>query len=79
VAYRQYLDSAKKTLSLDPAITGLEAISFEVDRNGALTSFKIEQSLSPAHDAGLIRIVREGPAWRMFRGKKVRAVVSVNF
>jgi hypothetical protein len=79
VAYRQYLDSAKKTLSLDPAITGVEAISFEVDRNGALTSFKIEQSLSPAHDAGLIRIVREGPAWRMFRGKKVRAAVSVSF
>jgi hypothetical protein len=79
VAYRQYLDSAKKTLSLDPAITGTEAISFEVDRKGALTSFKIEQSLSPAHDAGLIRLVTEGPAWRLSRGRKVRAVVEVNF
>lgn len=79
VAYRQYLDSAKKTLSLDPAITGTEAVSFEVDRNGALTSFKIEQSLSPAHDAGLIRLVTEGPAWRLSRGRKVRAVVGVSF
>ena len=79
VAYRQYLDSAKKTLSLDPAITGMEAVSFEVDRNGALTSFKIEQSLSPAHDAGLIRLVTEGPAWRLSRGRKVRAVVEVSF
>jgi CarboxypepD_reg-like domain len=79
VLYRQYLDSAKKTLSLDPAITGTEAVSFEVDRNGALTSFKIEQSLSPAHDAGLIRLVTEGPAWRLSRGRRVRAVVTVSF
>lgn len=78
-AYLQYLAAGKKNLALDSTIKGTETISFEVDKNGALTAFKIEQSLSPAHDAGAIRLVKEGPAWQVHRGRKVRAVVSVEF
>jgi hypothetical protein len=78
-AYLQYLDVAKKKLGLDSTITGTETLSFIVSRNGALSSFKIERSLSPAHDAGIIRLVTDGPAWHLIRGKKVRASVTVNF
>ncbi len=78
-AYLDYLASAKKSLSVDTAIHGLESISFVVDRKGEYTDFKIERSLSPAHDAGLIRLIMEGPAWRSLRRKKVRAVVTVSF
>ena len=78
-AYLQYLGIAKKKLGLDTTITGTETISFIVSRTGPLSSFKIEQSLSPAHDAGIIRLITDGPAWHLTRGKKVRASVSVNF
>ena len=78
-AYLQYLATSKKTLKLDSTITGTETVSFEVDRNGILTAFKIEQSLSPAHDAGLIHLVIEGPAWKLNKGKRARAMVSMIF
>jgi hypothetical protein len=78
-AYLQYLGIAKKKLGLDTTITGTETVSFIVSRSGLLSSFKIEQSLSPAHDAGIIRLVTDGPAWYLLRGKKVRASVTVNF
>ena len=78
-AYLYYLDTAQKTLALDSSITGTETVSFEVDKKGTLTSFKIEQSLSPAHDEAIIRLVKEGPAWQLLKQKKVRATVSLHF
>jgi hypothetical protein len=78
-AYLHYLDTAQKSLALDSSITGTETVSFEVDKKGILTSFKIEQSLSPAHDEAIIRLVKEGPAWQLLKQKEVRATVSLHF
>jgi hypothetical protein len=78
-AYLQYLQVTKGKLGLDSTVTGTETVSFIVSRDGSLSSFKIEQSLSPAHDAGILRLVTDGPAWRLISGKKVRAAVTVNF
>ncbi len=78
-AYRQYLDTAKRSLRLDSAIYGIERVSFQVDQKGQITEFKIEQSLSPAHDAGTIQLISGGPAWKLLRGRKARAVVSLVF
>jgi hypothetical protein len=79
LAYQQYLDTAKRSLKLDSALFGTERISFQVDQKGQITEFKIEQSLSPAHDAGVIQLISTGPSWRLLRGRKARAVVSVGF
>ncbi len=78
-AYLDYLNTAQKGLSLDSSVTGTETVSFEVDKKGTLTSFKIQQSLSPAHDEAIIRLVKEGPVWQLLKHKKVRAVVSLHF
>jgi hypothetical protein len=78
-AYLQYLRLTKGKLGLDSTVTGTETVSFIVSRDGSLSSYKIEQSLSPAHDAAIIRLVTDGPAWRLIRNKKVRAAVTVNF
>jgi hypothetical protein len=78
-AYLQYLDTAQKALALDSSIKGTETVSFEVDKQGTLTSFKIEQSLSPAHDEAIIRLVKEGPAWELLKQKKDRIQVSLHF
>lgn len=77
--YRAYLETAKKNLSVDTTIKGTEIISFEVNRKGELSAFKIEQSLSPAHDAGVIRMIKEGPAWHLIKGRTTRAAVGVSF
>jgi hypothetical protein len=79
LAYQDYLDTAKRSLKLDTTISGIERISFQVDQKGQITEFKIEHSLSPAHDAGLIQLINAGPRWRILRGRKVRALVSLSF
>jgi hypothetical protein len=78
-AYLEYLASAKSKLGLDSALHGIETVSFVVNRNGTLNLFKIEQSISPAHDAAIIRLVTEGPAWLLRKGKMDRASVTVKF
>ena len=79
ISYLNYLASAPKNLPVDTTIHGTESISFRVDKKGALTEFRIERSLSPAHDAGVIRLITEGPPWRMIRGRTARALVNVSF
>lgn len=79
IAYLDYLGTAAKTLPVDTAIHGTESISFRVDKKGALTEFRIEHSLSPAHDAGVIRLISEGPGWKMLHGRYARALVNVIF
>jgi hypothetical protein len=78
-AYLEYLATAKKTLAVDSTIHGTESISFTLDDKGMPNDLKIEHSLSPAHDAGLLRLLIEGSTWRTHHSKNARAVVSVSF
>jgi CarboxypepD_reg-like domain len=78
-AYLDYLTAGKKDLGADTATHGIVSISFNVDQKGQLSDFKIEQSLSPINDAGIIRLISEGPSWKLLRGKKARLLVSVSF
>jgi cytoskeletal protein RodZ len=78
-AYLDYLAAGKQNLGADSTIRGTVSISFLVDQKGTLSEFKIEQSLSPVQDAGIIRLISEGPSWKLLRGKKARLLVSVSF
>ena len=78
-AYLDYLAAGKQGLGADSTIRGTVSISFLVDQKGTLSEFKIEQSLSPVQDAGIIRLISEGPSWKLLRGKKARLLVSVSF
>ncbi len=76
-AYIHYLQTAARKQPVDSTIKGIEIISFIINKKGALSSFKVEQSLSPAHDASTIRLIQDGPAWRLLRGRETRASVRV--
>ena len=78
-AYNLYIKQNKKTTNLDSTLIGKEVISFNVSESGKLSSFKVEQSISPAHDAEAIRLVKQGPGWKLIKGRKSRAVVVVPF
>jgi hypothetical protein len=79
LTYLQYLETNKKTLTVDSSIQGTEIVSFGIDPKGVPTDFKIEHSLSPAHDAGVIRLIIEGARWKAIRSKNVRAMISISF
>jgi carboxypeptidase-like protein len=79
VDYQKYLENGKK---LDPDIklnSGEVVVSFIVDKKGQLSSFKIEQSLGKVEDAEAIRLIKEGPAWKLIEGKKSRTTVIIQF
>ncbi|HEY4207847.1 MAG TPA: carboxypeptidase-like regulatory domain-containing protein [Puia sp.] len=78
-AYSTYLETNKNTARIDTTIRGFESISFSVNKKGELSSFKVERSLSPAHDSLAIRLVKEGPAWKLLKGKKERARVVLTW
>lgn len=78
-AYKGYLDSAKTSANLDPTLRGDETISFIVNKEGKLSSFKVEQSISPAHDSATIRMIKQGPAWQLLSGKRARARVILTY
>ena len=78
-AYEIYLEANKKIINPDSTIKGDEIISFLVDKEGGLSSFKVEQSLSTAHDSAAIHLVQQGPSWKLLKGKKGRAWVTISF
>lgn len=79
-AYLDYLAAGKKNIGADTSIKGTVIISFDVTKKGELTSFKVDQSLTPAHDAGVIHLISEGPPWKkVSKGGSVRTAVRVVF
>jgi hypothetical protein len=78
-AYNSYLETNKKTKNPDSTLKGNETISFIVNKEGTLSSFKVEQSLSAAHDSATIHLIQQGPSWKLLKGKKARAYVTIPF
>ncbi|HEY4334670.1 MAG TPA: carboxypeptidase-like regulatory domain-containing protein, partial [Puia sp.] len=67
-AYKNYLEKNKMTPSIDSTRKGTEAISFKVSKKGHLSSFRIESSISPAHDSLLLHLIKHGSAWKPLNG-----------
>lgn len=79
VAFDQYLATNKKTPA-GVTNTGNVLVSFEVSKKGVLSGFKIEQSLSKECDDEAIRLIMQGPSWKLLkRGRKARVTVMVRF
>ncbi|HEY8894417.1 MAG TPA: carboxypeptidase regulatory-like domain-containing protein [Niastella sp.] len=79
VAFGQYLEKNKIVPAGAESVTGNVIVSFEVNKKGMLSDFKIEQSLSKAHDEEAIRLIKQGPSWKLLSGRKGRVTVMVKF
>ena len=77
--FEEYLEKNKKISAKEGATTGEVVVTFRVDRDGKLSNFDIEKSLSKIHDAEAIRLIKEGPAWMVTKGKRPRVKVIVTF
>ena len=77
--YNQYIDSNKRIPQNESLQKGEVVLSFKVNQKGELSSFNVEQSLNKAYDNEAIRLVKEGPAWRITKGKKTKVKVIVKF
>lgn len=79
IEFERYIEANKKILKNDKAQSGEVVVSFRVNRNAVLSDFKIEQSLSPVQDAEALRLIKEGPAWHLLKGKRTRVMVIIRF
>ncbi|MES1220287.1 MAG: carboxypeptidase-like regulatory domain-containing protein, partial [Bacteroidota bacterium] len=77
--YNKYLDENKKIPADAKDIHGEVVVSFVVDNKNELKNFKIEKSLNEELDAEATRLIKEGPAWKLLKGKKAKASVIVKF
>jgi TonB family protein len=77
-AFDEYLEKNKSTIAGQPN-TGHVVVSFQVNKKGTLSDFKVEQSLSKAYDDEAIRLISQGPSWKLLKGRKARITVMVRF
>lgn len=54
-------------------------VSFVVNRKGELSGFTVTSGSTTDANAEAIRLIREGPAWKIKRGRKTTATVIVHF
>lgn len=77
--YQQYLEKNKKLPAGTPEAAGTVVVSFQVNKKGSLSDFKIEQSLGKVYDEEAIRLIKAGPSWKLTQGRKGKATVLVHF
>jgi TonB family protein len=77
--YNKYLDENKKIPDDAKDIHGEVVVSFTVDNKNTLKNVRVEKSLHEQLDAEAIRLIKEGPAWKLLKGKKAKASVIVKF
>ena len=78
-AFELYLDSNKIVAAPDSAIHGPVTVAFTIDARGRPTSINVATSLSPAHDEKAVKLISEGPSWKVLRGKTRNVTLSINF
>ena len=78
-AFYNYIDSHKKINTVDSLLKGEEVISFLLHGDGKLSSFKIEKSVSRAHDTEILRLIPMAPALKSQEKKKQRCQLQIWF
>lgn len=60
-------------------IHGQVELSFDVKSNGAITNIKVDKSLCDHCDDAAIRMLQQGPQWKVKKGKKGKGKITVQF
>jgi hypothetical protein len=77
--YKEYLDKNKRLSGDSIGLRIIEVVSFTVKKNGKLSNFNIEQSYDDDFDDEAIRLIKNGPAWKVLKNKKARATITIVF
>ncbi len=54
-------------------------VSFDIQNNGAITNIKVDKSLCEDCDEEVLRVIKEGPQWKVKKGNKATARLKVKF
>jgi hypothetical protein len=76
-SFQRYVDSSKTLPSRDES--NIEIVSFIPSATGRPTQFRILQSISREHDSETVRILENGPDWKILKGKKRRLTLKFQY
>ncbi len=77
-AFETYIEKNKNpSLINDPSQT--TSVVFQVNKKDSLSNFKVTKSISPLHDQEAIRLIKDGPKWKLLKGRKTNVSVTINF
>lgn len=79
VAFNEYIRKNKRLYAVDSLESNEAVVLFKVNAKGQLSNFRVETSVNETYDAEAIRLIKEGPAWKLLKGKKAWIRVLVRF
>lgn len=79
VGYEKYLRENNRLVNDSSNVKGEAVVTFIVNRNGAISDFNVSSGLPQPARNEAIRLVKEGPSWKIKRGRKATATVIVRF
>ena len=77
--FEQYILDSTNITTADSIFKGEEQVTFTIGDDGLPESIKILRSVSPAHDKEAIRLLRNGPSWKVIEGKKRKLTLRIIF
>ena len=77
--FEQYIEDSTRINTADSVFTGEEHLSFTIGDDGLPESIKILRSISPSHDQEAIRLLQNGPAWKIAKGRNREIRLKIIF
>ena len=77
--FERYIEDSTQINTADSVFTGEEHLSFTIGDDGLPESIKILRSVSPSHDQEAIRLLQNGPAWKITNGKSREIRLKIIF
>jgi len=78
-AFERYIKDSTIINSADSVYTGDEVLTFTIGDDGLPGSIEVLKSISPSHDKEAIRLLQNGPSWKVLKGKKRVVTLRIIF
>ncbi len=80
-SYEAYVDNNIQVPEIvnDRNIKGMVELSFDVRKNGSISNAKVDKSLCEDCDEEALRLIKQGPQWKVMKGRKGKSKVKVRF
>ncbi len=78
-AFDNYIEKNKIYPAENSNLAGEVTVSFQINNQGKTGNFKILQSLAKSYDEEAIRLIKEGPKWKVLKGRRATVAVTIHF
>lgn len=77
--FHEYITKNKNIPDSVSALHGITRFTFTIDAAGRPIDIKFKKALTPAHTSEVIRLLQNGPRWKVLKGNKRRVELPLNF